>query len=250
MKTSEDLLDFILIFNDYSGKEEEFLKLISTGTGRVTISKDRDYPITLKSVSEPYQYTRFGLSVGPTTYFVSGGNTSRHTSGLRLDVDVWSYNEENLELFHDIFLTACKELHPLFGTADSTEYGDTRPCMDSAEYYKDPYMFCIEPPMFGPGSLGFEQSQHDVLVAFLNDKNTVSKLDEAKKVMGRSELVEIISQHVERIVENDDGGIGVLKDGGVPACYPRFFVRQELRRRGVQLPDGLAESYAREFGIK
>lgn len=245
---SYDLLDFILIFNDYSRKEEEFLKLLSRWSDRVTISKDRDYPITLKSVSEPVQHTRFGLNVGPITYVVSGETTVHHTSGLRFYVDTWNGNNENLELFHDIFLTACRELHPLLGTAELTEYRDTRPCMDNAEYYKDPYMFCVEPPMFGP--TGFGQSNHDAVIAFLNDGKTLSKLDEIRRVMSKSQLVEIIRQHVEKIVEGEDGGIGVLKGVGVQACYPRYFIRQELQRRGVQLPEGLAEKYAAEFGIK
>lgn len=245
---SEDLLDFILIFKDYSRKKKQFLELLSRWKSRVKITNDPNYPITLKSASEPFHYTRFGLDVGPITYFISGETTAHYTSGLRFYVDIWSDNEENMKLFYDIFLTACKQLHPLFGTAKYTEDRSTRPCMDNAEYYNDPYLFCVEPPMFRPGA--FEQADHDALIAFLNDKSTIAKLDEIKKVLGRSELVEIISQHVEKMVEDNDGGVGVLKGKGIQACYPRYFVRQELRRRGIQLPEGLAEKYAAEFGVK
>jgi hypothetical protein len=32
--------------------------------------------------------------------------------------------------------------------------------------------------------------------------------------------------------------------------YPRYFIREELRKRGVKLEEGLAEKYAMMFGVK
>ncbi len=91
---SEDLLDFILVFDDYNRKKEKFLKILSRWGDRVKISKDPDYPITLKSVSEPANYSRFGLDVCPIEYSDSDETKTHHTSGLRFYADTWNGNEK------------------------------------------------------------------------------------------------------------------------------------------------------------
>lgn len=234
--------NFILLFDDdSSGKSSEFLKLLKSWSNRIRVGSETDSGIEvgflIKGHEPSHHYVPFYLNSGrvpiekvSVLYFYSDLMDDAHIS--------------ELELFHDVFLTACKSLKPIYGSAEATIDRPHRPVMDQAEYYRNPYLFCVEPPLFNG------EFDPKVFYSFLQDRGLASKLTEVESVMSRSELVEIIRRNVEKVVVNDDGGVGVLKNKIPQACYPRYFIRRELRRRGVQLSEGVAERYAREFGIK
>ncbi len=241
--------DFMLFFEeDYSGKLDGFLNVLRKMLGdKVDIGKATKYgaEVFIKSYFygvKEYGYMPFILSVG--------SDEARKTSWLVFSTDVMDDDPEspNQKLFYDIFFASCKELKPVFGTAEPTEQNtdreNTRPCTDQAEYYKNPYLFCIEPPLFGSGDFNPAQFSHD----FFHRTDIVAKLAEIEKVMSRSELVAILKKHSEQMVESDDGGIGVFKKSW-QAVYPRYFVRKEIRKRGLELEEGLAEKYAEESGV-
>lgn len=235
--------DFILLFDDGgSDKGSEFLKLSKKYWGdRTRIGGKTDYGIEIgfriKGYVPSNYYIPFYLNFGPIP--VKKFSMLSFYSDVMDDAHI-----SELELFHDIFLAACRDLKPVYGSAHPTIDRPHRPVMDQAEYYRNPYMFCVEPPLFNGG---FDPQ---VFYNFLQDKGLVAKFAEIEGVMSRSELVTMIRRNVERTVESDDGGVGVLKNKVPQACYPRYFISQELRRRGIQLPEGLAEKYATEFGIK
>lgn len=239
--------NMLLFFeNDRTGKKREFLELLAKKWGdRIKVGNEtihgREIEMrdTRRSSNAPY-YLPFYLSAGP---FTNDKASSIYTvSGLYLYSGVMNetYVEE-LELFHEIFLTACKELKPTFGTAEGTEQGERRPVTDQAEYYGNPYLFCFEPPLFNPA---FDPAS---FLVFLHDKGLAAKLSKIERALDRSELVEIIRKHSERVVESEDGGVGVFKNHYPQAAYPRYFVRRELRRRGIELGEGLAEKYAKQM---
>ena len=174
----------------------------------------------------------FHLNAGP---YLAG-----NLSGLHFSTDVMDLeSEEDLNLFFNIFFTSCKELKPVFGGASEAEF-DPGVYMYEAEYYRNPYFFCAEQPVFR--SSGFNPK---FLINFLHDKGLAAKLAEIETKMNRSELVEILGRHSKRVVVGDDGGIGVLKDYPLQ-IYPRFFVRREARRKGIALESGIAEKYGTE----
>ncbi len=149
----------------------------------------------------------------------------------------------NVKFFIDLFFSTCKSLKPAFACAiEGGLEPQERPCFDYAEYYNNPYFFCVEP------SLGPSYSDYDV--SFLNDKTVLAKLAEIKKVMSRSELLSLIQKHSKELTVNNGAGVGVLKDIGSDPVHPRYFIRKELRKRGVKLEDGYAEKYARERGLE
>ncbi len=249
--------DFLLLFEENrTGKKREFLELLKKRWGdkiRITktkMSHDVEIGMKMECYTEP-AFMPFYLHAGP--FPVERTSKLYSNSGLTFYTDLMSDSHASeQELFYEIFLTACKVLKPVFGSVQSTEWGtereSTRPCTDQAEYYQNPYLFCVEPPL---SDYHFSDDSYiKAFYDFLRGDELTTKLAEVENVMSRSELVEIIRQHVEKVIESDDGGIGVLKGTGVQACYPRYFIRQELRRRGVQLKDGLSEQYAKEFGIK
>ena len=168
----------------------------------------------------------------------------------------YPHNPDNT-MFYDIFFTACRELKPIYGYADETK-DDERPCMDWAEYCKEPYLFCFEPPLF-PHILifGYNDQRVDKLFTdFIRNKDVIAKLEEIKEVMSRDELTDFIKKYSGqikysgKIVESDDGGIGILKNEYPQAAYPRYFIRRELRKRGIKLEEGLAEKYAKKLKME
>lgn len=234
----------VLFFEQDSLKKgEEFLQLLrEKWPGRVSIGKDTEYGIEVKlqvqESTEPH-YILFYLIPGQIVPAIP------KASVLTFEPYVLeSIYEEEIDLFHEIFLEACLKLKPVFGSVHATMYELHRPLIDQAEYYQNPYLFCVEPPLF------FRDFDPKAFYDFLHNDGLVTKLAEIEEVMPREELTEIIRKHVERMVMSSDGGIGVLKNKVPQPCYPRYFIRQELRRRGFQLPEGLAEKYAAEFGIK
>jgi len=245
-------IEFILVFEKYEGKEDEFLKLLTDNwSDKIKIGKGTPYGTQIRVRMAEYSkptYMVFGLDVGPMEVLPSGSPLSEmyKTSGLRFYTDTMSDDDagENIKLFYDIFFTSCKRLKPIYGCAENSEWGmdsgKTRPCTDHAEYYQNPYLFCIEPPLF---EFNFDDSE---FFNFMHDKEIIAKLNEIEQVMSRNELIGIIKQYVEKVIESDDGGIGVLKKG-VQACNPRFYIRRELRQKGIKLSDGLAEKYAKEY---
>lgn len=236
--------DFIMIFNDDKiGKCNEFLQLLKRWEGKVRIGKDtisgHEVYIRTEELSKP-TFILFYLSAWPLPVI----NTSRLVFRTAVDIGYGQYADV-VELFYDIFFTACKELKPVFGTADETIY-DKRPCMDQCEYYQDPYLFCLEPPLFN--YYNFDEVKY--VNEFFHNGKLFSKLNEIKRVMSRDELVGIIKKYSKKMIESDDGGIGIFKNEYPQAAYPRYFIRRELRKRGIQVEDGLAEQYAKELGVE
>lgn len=238
--------DFLLLFEgNRTGKKKEFLELLKNWGERITIGKETEYGVEVLMKHKEAEDSALPF------YLLAAPDAIRGISGLYFYTDSMSdsYPSEQ-ELFYDIFLTVCKELKPIFGSAQSTEWGtdreSTRPCTDQAEYYQNPYLFCVEPPL---SDYYFNDSSYiNAFYDFLHSNELTTKLVEIERVVSRSELVGIIQQHVGEMIESDDGGIGVLKNN-VQAVYPRYFIRQELRRRGIQIEEGLAEQYAKEFKV-
>ncbi|MBI2581452.1 hypothetical protein HYV85_06660 [Candidatus Woesearchaeota archaeon] len=225
-----------------TGKGKKFLKLLhQRWPDAIVVGNDTDQGIEIKmkiaEFREP-RYILFHLISGPIPSL--GRASVLSFEPYTMD---YSYTKE-IDLIHEIFLAACTELKPVYGSAHATMSELHRPLIDQAEYYQNPYLFCVEPPLF------FSDFSPEAFHNFLHDGGLAAKLAEIEKVMPRDELVELIRKHVEKIVTADDGGVGILKNKVPQPSYPRYFIRQELRRRGVQLPDGLAESYAMKFEIK
>lgn len=118
------------------------------------------------------------------------------------------------------------------------------------EYYKDPYFFCIEPP--------YENDQiiEDMDTSFLEDSDTLNLLTKCRSVMTEEELISITQSKSSGFLKLPNGLAVMRKPGSslVGALksfvYPRYFIRKELRKIGVDIPEGLAEKYAKELGIK
>lgn len=237
-------IDLIVVFEDsqIANKKGEFLQLLKRiGDDKVLIDNPMygEVRIRIANYSEPL-YIPFSLYAWSLNYL--------KISGLNFSTDVmdWESNKD-MNLFYNIFLTACKELKPAFGSAGDTTWNlskPSRPCWDQAEYYGDPYLFCVEPPLFD-GGFDPKKFCHE----FLYNKDVISKLNEIKKVMSREELIKIIKKYSKKIIESDDGGVGILKIK-IQGVYPRYFIRRELRKMGIYLEEGLAEKDAKLYEVK
>ena len=99
------------------------------------------------------------------------------------------------------------------------------------EYHRDPYVFCIDFEFIGNIDID------EVLRS--------ESLKEIKQILPREELLELIEKHSDGIIKGREG-IGVIRNNldfeFVAYMYPRYFIRKELRRRGVKLKPGRTEN--------
>jgi hypothetical protein len=113
------------------------------------------------------------------------------------------------------------------------------------EYYADPYYFCLEPEE------SIKEENKTIWYPFLKEENRKideKKLNEIKKVLPKNRLLEIIEKHSDKTVRVRENIIVFRKKIedlpiGWRYVYPRYFVREEVRKLGVELPVGLAEIY-------
>ena len=99
------------------------------------------------------------------------------------------------------------------------------------EYFSTPYYFCFE---------------------LLADRGFLTELSgelaKIKKVLPELELLELIKKSTSDYLELS-GGIGIFR-GINEEHIPRYFIRKELRKRGITLPEGDAEKYAKQLGLE
>lgn len=173
-------------------------------------------------------------------------------------------HSKNTTILMDLFFDLASKLDPLYAT--DVYVGDISDRLSRIalleieyEYYREPYFFCLEPARGEP-------YHHD----FLKDRESLKKIEEIKKVLPRSGLVDILKQHATRVVIGKEG-VGVKKPEGRhgikaedvglregldtiifadPIIYPRYFVRKVVRAKGVDLPQGITERCAKKLGIK
>lgn len=113
------------------------------------------------------------------------------------------------------------------------------------EYYHDPYYFCKSP--LSPHIDGIDSQE------YLHSED--KELEKFKNVLSKKELLAIIEKHTYKLFTFDDS-VAVLKTNSEKHgknenyVYPRYFIRKELRKRGVKLPKGKAEKYAKELGLE
>lgn len=144
-------------------------------------------------------------------------------------------------VMRNIFLSLASILEPIVGfeirdsvlTDAESEY----------EYFRDSFMFCANPWLKGmPLSRRFE---------FMTDSSFLNEVALAKKTISKQDLVKIIRKHCKKTVAGKLG-IGIYKgkyDDHECSVVPRFFIREELRRRGVNLKEGFVEAYVKKFGL-
>ncbi len=94
------------------------------------------------------------------------------------------------------------------------------------------------------------------LFVFLNDKELQLDIDKSKKILDKKELFSLVKKHSVDSFTTPSGGVGCwkikseIKEGfGSEFVYPYYFVREELRRRGLKIPDGLPEKYKQALDI-
>src|SRR3989344_2747350 len=176
--------------------------------------------------------------------------------------------EHNIELsgVGTFFRKVIKSMNILYIALDRG-YGDGEPDFPPSseiEYFQNPYLLCIEPKA--------KRSRDRVSYDFLYKEPEIMK--RAKKLITPKEILGIIERHFSdeikikhfsdeikiKIFEKKKG-IGFVKisplragygawDYKLRIIYPRYFIRKELRRRGLKLKEGLAEKYAKELKIK
>ncbi len=103
------------------------------------------------------------------------------------------------------------------------------------EYYSDPYYFC------------FELKARYLFLDELKDE-----INKIKKVLPKKELTELIKKNARKPILIGKG-IGILKTkygAYEEPVYPRYFIRKELRKRGMQIEEGKAEEYAKRLGLE
>jgi hypothetical protein len=108
------------------------------------------------------------------------------------------------------------------------------------------------------GSVGIIKTRvFDDLKYFKLGKKSLKFIDEKLKTRGAklSENIEKIIKRIRKKEANAHDPYGYVSystelDEKGRYIFPRYFIREELRKRGVKLEEGLAEKYAKELGIE
>ena len=115
-------------------------------------------------------------------------------------------------------------------------------CESSYEYF---FQYFRDPVLFASFQDG-DQFTHNKISKFIS-------AEEIKKIFVNNR------NGFEVILPKKAGGIGVVKsyslhrtsdDNKLFTVYPHYFIRKELKKRGLKIENGLPEKYAKELGIK
>ena len=108
----------------------------------------------------------------------------------------------------------------------------------------------------------------EYLVEYYTSPTPFTFVDEETDKISEKELASSITpEELKKLVKKYKGPYKVLEGKGIGLLkletnsdvhplekvryvYPRYFIRKELRKRGLKFKDGLAEKYAKELGIK
>lgn len=243
-------LDFILFFDEGRDRSADFLRFLPDFLGdkiRIGEVSGSSADFSLLNLESLRNYSSVSYRDGVISWGVSKGSG---LSFVSFKPDLASFEADlNYMLFIRLFFASCKRLGACYGFADQAEK-DRRPLTDRGEFCSDPFLFCLEPPFLE------NMDGLPALKGFLNSDDTKSRLSEIRKVMGVEELLKLMRKYSFSVVVGE-AGVGVhkidphasLPKKGPPAVFPRFFVRRELRRRGVDLGRGWAEKYAEYYQI-
>jgi hypothetical protein len=171
------------------------------------------------------EHLEFDLHLGslPTIYFY-----------YNYDKAISKALQKNREETLKILKESIQKIQPdiaYFGTEGLTD--------SEYEYHADPYYFCLE-------ATDYTNKNKPEEYLFLKEKN--KKLEEIKKILTKKELFELIKKYSDRTIEINNNLV-VIRDGSrythkvASDIYPRYFIRKELRKRGIKLGEGEAEKY-------
>ena len=111
----------------------------------------------------------------------------------------------------------------------------------TVQFFDDPYLFASE-------SAAIYYDEHKL-------KLEQTSIKHARKNIGREDLVNEFREYCPHIFENERGGMSLIKRGffGIKGngkiasdlefVYPSFFIRRNLRRKGIKLKFGILEEY-------
>ncbi|MBI2142204.1 hypothetical protein HYU15_01790 [Candidatus Woesearchaeota archaeon] len=152
---------------------------------------------------------------------------------------VATLHEDELKPFFDMCFDMCNEIDPLFACGGNEIAVGDGPATTSLEHHRNPYFFCLEPlddPSYTAG--------------FLYDEAMLKKVSEIAKVWPRDELIELLRTCCGRVGVGPYGGVTVVKgDDSDLIERVRFIMPREVRKRGVDLAEGIIEKYAKESEI-
>ncbi|MBI3051263.1 hypothetical protein HYY74_02290 [Candidatus Woesearchaeota archaeon] len=253
---SRPTLHFSMVFDKTADRFDDFMEFLNRRFGNdLTIGKRH------RRAKYNSRAARVGLSVDTEKMsgekvgapFSIGFGVLRNPGisvlGLSAEIGIpETFDNPVYKMFVDLFFEACRKFSPRYGSGYERGWGIS-PLTDTMEFYSDPYLFCVEPPS-NNGKFGWRN-----LNRFFDSASTKSKLLEIRKVLGRRELVSLLREHAGR-VDVSRAGVGVYKDDVaagqsilLPEVCPRFFVRREVKRRGVSLDWGWTEEFAVLFSV-
>jgi hypothetical protein len=172
-------------------------------------------------------------------------NTLATEAFLRVVIEDYQHginqSKKRLDFIKKMLADIVQETDPKF--AFNGIPGDSKICSSSFEYYHNPYFFCVMPEA---GRVkGTETDSFD----FLRNKKLLSRLNGYRKLLPEDELLSILKKNSEKLLKGENGA-GVFKRNWYELFYswrnwsePRYFVREELRRRGAKIGIDLPEKY-------
>lgn len=165
---------------------------------------------------------------------------------LKYYISYKSFRGKTVDVIYNMFKEVCMELDPFYGRlmhydasmllVVNTDKFNGKTDFQSAIgylaiYSSEPFYFVVST----------ENEEDD----YVYDKKVLKMVSEAKKFMTREELIEIMKKHSYDVFENGKG-VGCFpaklgKFGEYRYAYPRYFIREELRKRGMKIPYELPE---------
>jgi len=138
------------------------------------------------------------------------------------------------------------------------------------EYHANPYFFCFEiskaiskkemidliekhswEPIKNENSIGllrkFEFADKKYWAKGEESAKLIQEKLESKAVTLSKDFMKNLTQKTESELQDYTADLDLRKG---PFVFPRYFVRKEVRKRGIELEEGLAEKYAKELGIE
>lgn len=196
--------------------------------------------------------SRYKVNANHMTYVLKLNRDARTKSPYIFLESVITLHEEDEKPFFDMCFDLCSSIDPLYGIGDNGicvyDYG---PAWAAVEHYRDPYFFCLDPRQSLENQR--QNTVRHIADEFIYDKDALNKIAEIRKVLSLDELVNLLRKNCKKVAIGPKGGVTVWKgeEGDTASAVSlRYFLAQEVRRRGVHLEEGSAEQYAKELGIK
>jgi hypothetical protein len=183
---------------------------------------------------------RYKIVIDLMTYNLSVEDCSLPNESKIVVRSVATPNEDQQTAFLEFCFDVCREvdpLHAMAGTELDSEYGFA---WEAVEHHRNAYFFCLD-----------TKRDDGIPEEVIRSGKARKKVEEIEKKLSFDRLTKLLEIYSKKVSISPNRGVTIFKgDSTMDAVALRYYLVNEVRKKGIDLEVGSAEEYAKVLGIK